>query len=312
MTVSAIFPVRARTSPAPLTPACAVAVALVMVGVWALWAAHFNTAQFGDSVEQFNWAQSLEWGYQKHPPLPSWVLGAMVKCFGTSIHWAYFLGALFLAGTAGFTWSIGRQLAGDRVAAAAVLLWGLNLSFSQRVQLYNHNTLLVFCVAATVWCAMRATAQREAVWWFVTGIAAAAALLSKYQAAVPLAGLLLTLGLTGQLRRPDQWRGVVIAIGVMLALFAPHAVWVTQHDFSTLRYASDAVEVATFGQRIGFLASFAANQLRMASPALVAIAGCVAWARLKPQGPIGEAAAASRSNARPDLGVWMFGLIGAT
>ena len=52
--------------------------ALVSVAVWALWAAIFNQAQFGDNIEQFNWSQSLQWGYSKHPPLPTWLIGAAI------------------------------------------------------------------------------------------------------------------------------------------------------------------------------------------------------------------------------------------
>ena len=133
-------------------PRLVVGVALGVVIVWALWAAYFNTAQFGDNIEQFNWAQSLELGYHKHPPLPSWLLGSVIKLFGPSVYWAYVLATLCLLGTAIFTWLIGRELVGERVAAAAVVLWGLNMTFSQRVQLYNHNTVLVLWFAASAWC----------------------------------------------------------------------------------------------------------------------------------------------------------------
>ena len=139
-----ISPISLSSSSTPrarsLSPLCAVGVSLAVIVLWALWAAHFNTAQFGDNVEQFNWAQSLELGYYKHPPLPSWLLGAVIRVFGPSIYWAYVLATVCLMGTLIFTWLIGRELVGDRIAAAACLLWGLNMTFSQRVQLYNHNT----------------------------------------------------------------------------------------------------------------------------------------------------------------------------
>lgn len=308
LTLSILAPVRSGSVPRPLPPSVAVLAAASLVVLWALWAAYFNTAQFGDNVEQFSWAQSLELGYHKHPPLPSWVLGAVVRCFGPSIYWAYALSTLCLLGTAAFTWAIGRQLVGDRVAAAAIVLWGLNLSFSQRVQLYNHNTMLVLCISATIWCAMRAASRRGPGWWIATGIAAGAALLSKYQAALPLIGLLLALGLAGQLRRPDQWRGVAIALAATLLVFAPHAFWVAHHDFTTLRYASDAIEESTVRQRFGFIVSFVANQLRMGFPALLAIALCLGWGRRRATG----AGPTRGPVARADFRVWMFGLIGAT
>ena len=275
--------------------------------LWSIWAVAFNTAQFGDNVEQFNWAQSLELGYHKHPPLPSWALGALIQCFGPSVLWAYALATACLLGTAAFTWAIARRLVGDRVAAAAMLLWGLSINFSQRVQLYNHNTVLVLFVAATVWLAMRASAsdRRPLAWWLATGVAAAGAMLSKYQALLPLAGLVVALGLSGALRPAAQRRGLAAAVAVMLLLFAPHLVWVARHDFSTLRYASDAVTESTFGDRCFFIASYLANQVRIESPALFALGLCGAWARFGPKGPVPTA-----TPERPRPTVWMFGLVG--
>lgn len=294
------------------SPRVAVIVALGMIVLWAAWAAYFNTAQFGDNVEQFNWAQSLELGYHKHPPLPSWVLGGAIKLFGPSIYWAYALATLCLIGTALLTWLIGRDLVGERVAAAALVLWGLNMTFSQRVQLYNHNTVLVLWLAATVWLAMRASSagERAAPWWLATGLAAGAAVLSKYQALVPLAGLALALLGAGRLRSPMQRGGLALACIAMAAVCAPHVVWVTRHDFSTVRYASEAIEASGPIARIGFIVSFAANQARLWFPALLAICLCLAWERLSPR-PDSDLADAPAATASPQaFRPWAIGLIG--
>ena len=306
------LPWRRARAERPLQPLHAMWISLAIIVVWALWAACVNTAQFGDNVEQFNWAQSLELGYHKHPPLPSWALGAVIKLFGTSIYWAYVLATLCLLGTAGFTWLIGRELLGERVAAAAIVLWGLNLTFSQRAQLYNHNTVLVLCMAATVWLAMRATRaslenRGRLLWWAATGVCAGAALLSKYQALVPLAGLVLALAWAGRLKRPAQWGGLLLAFAVMLLVCAPHGVWMAQHDFSTLRYASEAIESSGLPQRIGFIVSFFANQIRFWFPALLAMA--LVWALAALSAPPGGQAAGADAAVAADLRIWMFGLV---
>lgn len=305
MTVSIAISSGSLPSRRGLQPGHAFIASLALVVVWGLWAAYFNSAQFGDNIEQFNWAQSLELGYHKHPPLPSWVLGAVIRLFGPSVYWAYLLATLCLLATLVFTWLIGCELVGARVAAAACLLWGLSMSFSERVQLYNHNTVLVLCVAATVWLAMRASRATRGVgwWWLATGLAAGAAMLSKYQALVPLAGLLFALVWSGRLRPPAQWGGLLLALVSMAVACAPHALWVVHHDFSTLRYASEAIETSGPLQRLGFVASFVANQVRLWFPALLSIGLCVAWARLWPTPPRTAAVAA------PDLGVWMTGLL---
>ncbi len=300
---------RERRIASPLRPGAAVWASLGLVVIWAAWAAFFNTAQFGDNIEQFNWAQSFELGYHKHPPLPTWLLGAAIRLLGPSVYWAYALAAACLLGTATFTWLIGRRLVGERVAAATVVLWGLNMGFSQRAQLYNHNTVLVLCIAATVWLAMRASAstRRSGLWWVATGAAAACAFLSKYQALVPLAGLVVGLVLSGGLRAPRQRYGLLLSIAVMVLLCVPHLVWVVHHDFSTLRYASEAVESSTLAQRGMFILSFFANQLRIQSPALLAIALCAALARWLPTRAPVDTPPHWRDAA---YSTWMFGLLG--
>jgi hypothetical protein len=124
---------------------------------------------------------------------------------------------------------------------------------------------------------------------------------------VPLAGLVLALILTGRLKRPLQWAGLALALAVMLALFAPHALWVVRNDYTTLRYAADAVESATLWMRLGFIVSFAANQIRLAFPALLAIAICWAWMhRVQRDAPV-----ASDASVAPDFDRWMIGLVWA-
>lgn len=55
---------------------------LVLLGGAALF--FYRSVQL-DSAEQFVWAVSMENGYWKHPPLPSWMLHALVQLFGPSV-----------------------------------------------------------------------------------------------------------------------------------------------------------------------------------------------------------------------------------
>ena len=281
--------------------------AVAFVVLWALWAALFNTAQFGDNLEQFNWTHSLEWGYFKHPPMPTWLLGGLIHLFGPWRWWAVTLAALCAIATAALTWDIARQLLGVRAAAAALLLWSLQQCFAQRVQLYNHNTVLMLFIAAAVWSALRARRGGPA-WWAATGLFAGAALLSKYQAAVPLAGLLATLAWTGQLKGGAQRRGLVLAVALALVAFAPHIVWVMHHNYTTLRYASQSFEPeGGGGHRLWVLGAFALNQLRMVFAALVTalVCGLLMRGRTVPQ----TASEAASAMPPTEVRAWMIGLL---
>jgi Dolichyl-phosphate-mannose-protein mannosyltransferase len=241
-----------------------------MLLVWAASAALFDTAQYGDNIEQYIWSHSFEVGYHKHPPLPTWLVIAFTEVFGFSRWSTLWLSTLCLTVTLWLTWLVAMRLTNARVAAVTVVLWGLLQYFSSRLQMYNHNTVMVMWIAATVWCALNT--GRSSLWWVGAGLAAGAAMLSKYQSLVPLTGILLGLAFTGQLQQRKQKMGLLTALLISLAVFAPHLLWVMQHDFITLRYASGSVEATDFLQRVHYALSFSANQLRVAVPLVLTLA----------------------------------------
>jgi 4-amino-4-deoxy-L-arabinose transferase-like glycosyltransferase len=250
--------------------------AAAIIALWVIVPACRNSAQWGDNFEQFVWAHSLDWGYYKHPPLPTWLMGGLIALAGPSRYWAYLLAGLCNVGTAFFTLRIAQRLLGMRLAGLALLFWGLQQAFSARAQLYNHNTVLMLMTSATAWCALRATCSESMRWWFAAGVGAGGAMLSKYQALVPLGGLLVALMLCGDLLRVEVRRGVTLAGIVALMVFAPHAIWMVRHDFTTLRYAAQEGRPLDWAGRGLSVASFLAQQVRLLLPAL-ALALLLAW-----------------------------------
>ena len=247
----------------------ALVLALLLVAMWVFVPAGVNPGQWGDNFEQYVWAHSLEWGYHKHPPLPTWLLGGLIALFGPSPYWAYLLAALCTAGTAFFTYRVAGLLLPGSLVGLAMLAWGLQQAFSMRAQVYNHNTVMMLAVGAAAWCVLQAVHTRALRWWALAGLAAAAGMLSKYQAIVPLGGLVLGLLLTGELARRDVQRGLLLAAAVALLGFAPHLAWMVNHDFATLRYAGQGAQAVPWSERGLSVLSFLAQQLRLLFPALL-------------------------------------------
>ena len=298
----------------------ALVLALALVAMWVLVPAGVNTGQWGDNFEQYVWAHSLEWGYHKHPPLPTWLLGGLIALCGPSPYWAYLLAALCTAGTAFFTYRLAGLLLPGSLAGLAMLAWGLQQAFSMRAQVYNHNTVMMLAISAAAWCVLQAVATRALRWWGLAGLAAAAGMLCKYQAIVPLGGLVLGLLLTGELARRDVQRGLMLAAGVALLGFAPHLAWMVNHDFATLRYASQGGAAVPWSERGLSVVSFLAQQLRLLFPALLfagllwwlpglrmrAVAGQPAHARL----PASDLAGAEAPDQQRWRRAWFVALIG--
>lgn len=242
------------------------------IATWSLAAALVNPAQYADSLEELAWSHSLQWGYWKHPPLPTWLIAVPIRLIGFSVYWTYALAAACFIGTAFFTWRITLRLFGPQAAMFAVLLIGLHIGFSWRAQLYNHNTVLVLMTAATVWATLLALDSGKKMAWILSGALAGLAMLSKYQALVPLLGIVMALWLGGWFRQKRVQHGAALAAATALLVFAPHLIWVAMGAGSTINNALHSAEGLGPLRRLTVLLGFWLVQIRFHIPILIAVA----------------------------------------
>lgn len=277
------------------------------IAAWSAAAAWINPAQFADSLEQFAWAHGVELGYWKHPPLPTWLIIAPIRLIGFSIYWTYALAATCFAGTAFFTWLITQRLFGQQAAVFAVLLIGLHIGFSWRAQLYNHNTVLILCVAATVWATLRALDSGKKTSWFLVGMLAGLAMLSKYQALVPLLGIVLTLQLGGWLKQRAVWQGVCVAMVAAFLVFSPHLIWMALGSGSTIDNAFNAAQGLSFTKRLTVFFGFWLIQIRFHLPILIAVALLVLFRKNAPE--IALSGSDTETPCKQQTRAWFVGLV---
>ena len=276
-----------------------------MVAMWAAVGVVFSSGQWGDHFEQFTWAHSLQWGYHKHPPLPTWLLAAAIELFGPSVESARTLAVLCVVGTGLFTYLVGRELFDAPTAGLTLLFWGLQHPFSQRCYLFNHNTVLMLTLSAAVWCTIRALRAPSSVrWWLALGCLAGLSLLAKYQAVVPLVGVLLAVWLSGALSSSTVCLGFVLATATAMAIITPHIGWVVQHHLSTLEYATQQGHSLAWPDRALSVVSFIVQQVRYLLPVLL-LALLVHWTSRREIGGVGVEQVALATQQR----AWLLGLI---
>lgn len=297
--------------------------ALIILG-WVAMPLAVNTAQYGDHFEQFDWAQSLEWGYHKHPPLPTWMLAAAIQLGGMQAWWPSVLAGTCIALNLLLTWRIACRLIGADRAGLAVLFAGLQQGFAGKAQLFNHNSVMVLCVSVVVLLALRAsqldgrTSLVRQTWrWALIGLVSGLALLTKYQAALPLLGVLYALWRSGTLQSSRNRGGLLLALALGVLVVLPHLSWVALHGWSTLAYATQAGVELTVLNRLASLASFTAIQVRIMAPALLMLLVMGIWQRR--DGRQAQSSASDDAGAvmagMPDEGardrqIWLTALIG--
>lgn len=233
--------------------------------IWIGAAAFLNDSQLGDSLEQFIWGQSLEWGYWKHPPVTSWLMYFFLHTFGSSPIWTYVLSAILYSVAVLATYKVAELLFDRDVAVLSAILLTLHYGFTRRAQIYNHNTVLVAFVALTVLAVLWAVRKQKNVYWIFAGLLAGLSILVKYQAVLPLLGMLIALALTGELKKSVH--GFCLALVVCVLTVTPHMTWLITNDFKTLTYAVNYIDGSEFSERSQRSAAFFVTQLRYFLPA---------------------------------------------
>jgi 4-amino-4-deoxy-L-arabinose transferase-like glycosyltransferase len=180
----------------------------------------------------------LSLGYYDHPPVAWWLSWSAAHLFGSEAPLVVRLP--FIALFAGSTWLMYRL--GAAIADARAGLWAavlLNLSpvfgVTTGTWILPDGPLDCALLGAAL-CLVRALERGALVWWFGTGLCAGLALLSKYSAALTVAGAALYLLSSREhrscLATPKPWLAVLIA----LLMFTPVLKWNADHGWVSFAF----------------------------------------------------------------------------
>ena len=273
----------------------------VAILVWAWSGAWFNPSQLNDSWEQLVWAQSLEWGYWKHPPLTTWLMAVLHRYWGPSAIWPYALGGLCAVLTLYGVYRLALLLLPASCIGWVVLLFTLNNGFTRRAQVFNHNSVLVALMALLAWRLAAALHSGRMKDWAWVGALAGMGLITKYQAIMPISfmGLMVvlmwgfanprpfpqvwmgqTLPAQSHSQRPS-WAGLGLAFAISVLICLPHVQWLVHNNWLPMRYADQSLQ----GQHVSAwrdALSLFVLQLRNWTPALLLLlAYGVGWRVLR-------------------------------
>jgi 4-amino-4-deoxy-L-arabinose transferase-like glycosyltransferase len=238
-----IFPKGWQNTPTTQTPIDSVRSVLVLACLFGMvWAWHLMSVALTapmDNIEQLVWSHALEWGYHKHPPLPTWLLALPARLSGYSVLTTAVLGAACTLLSALIFWNLVRQIWG-RPSAYIALLAGLCITFyNGRLNYYNHNTVLMLCVSLSAHCWWMILTTGRTRWWIGLGAAAGLGMLSKYQYLLVLVPSAVLIWQLKPWRNHRHLQGMGWAVLTGFVLFSPHLMWLLQQDLadSPIRYA---------------------------------------------------------------------------
>jgi lipopolysaccharide core galacturonosyltransferase RgtB len=189
-----------------------------------------------DESAQIFYAQWLAMGYDTQPPFYNWIQAGVIALLGSNLFSLVLLKNLLLFGifslyaAAGMTILRSKELA---VVAALGLLTFPQISFESQRDL-THSVAVVFAACLFIYALVATLSAPSRRRYALLGLSVGIGMLSKYNFLIlPAAAFLAVLPDREFRSRLFDWR-LLIAIGVAVLVFLPHAIWLLQHlDLAT-------------------------------------------------------------------------------
>jgi hypothetical protein len=239
------------------------ALLLIFALLWSVVLTLGSVTPPSDNIEQMLWVQSLQWGYHKHPPFPTWLYWLPAHFFGNRPATTYALAAVVNLSSLVLFWSLMRQLRGSTYALIGLLAALCITYYNGRFTTYNHNTVLMLASTASAVLCWHACRTGHTGWWIALGGVLGLGMLTKYQIAIS-AFCVAAFWLSQRgWKDVGQRRGLLLAALLASLLFVPHLEWLRAHDFGPVDYALDSSLGAslTGTERIADVSNWLADQL---------------------------------------------------
>lgn len=257
-----------------------------MVLIWTFLMAISHQAPDLDGMEELVWASSLELGYTKHPPLPSWFMYIATKVFGREIWLPFFMGILFSAIALWFIWKLANEMCSPYKSFMVTLILSISTYFALRATIYNHNTAQLWSITASIWLFYCALTKDKLIYWFWLGVVCGLAMLTKYSALIQFLAFFIFFLRIGAWRKQKNWLGVLIAFITFSIVFAPHLIWLFNNDFEPLLYADASLQTSGYLESLKEIFWFSMDQIGRLSPILLVLLILAVWRyRKHDQGP---------------------------
>lgn len=197
-----------------------------------------------DTLEALYWFKEPAFGYWKHPPLTTWLLGLAHRPGPFGIVSLLGLSQILTALTGYFIWRCVKRQADEKVASLSVALFYLSTLASFYSLQINHNSVLSPFIAATLCYGLEFLEGRSKRAMIGLGVAVGLGALTKYEilfALIPLFVLSLVIKRYRLVYRDAKAYG---AIAIAAILILPHVIWLIDNDFISIKRATGSAPLA--------------------------------------------------------------------
>ncbi len=225
-----------------------------------------------DEAYYWLWSRHLAVSYYDHPPLIAYTIRLGTALFGNTAFGVRSMAIVAMLAASALCYALAVILFDDRRVGLLAALWFNMMPHTAffSIVMYPDTPAILFwlmcCAAlALVWKSGRGE------YWYLAGAALGLLLLSKYTGVFLVAGIMIWLAASAQMRPWLKRREPYVAGLIALLLFSPVILWNAEHHWASFaKQFGHALDSADGG--LGNAASFVDVQALFVSPLIFAFA----------------------------------------
>ena len=196
-----------------------------------------------DTIESLAWGNQWQLGYDKHPPLAAWLTSLITHLGGNVVGWPmYLLGQIAAIATFWGIWQLAKKIMPPLQALIAVALLQGIIYYTLITPKFNPTTLMSPIWALEIFVFYLALKQQKIWQWLLVGVFGGLAMLTKYQSSLLLFSMFLFMLTTKAGRKNFREKNIYFAIIIGILIMLPNVIWLFQHHFSAITYATTRVQ----------------------------------------------------------------------
>ena len=208
--------------------------------LWTLVPSITNSNLPLDTIEALAWGSSLDWGFNKHPPVSAFFLEVFYQIFGAQ-DWAYYLlSQIFVAISFVVVFNFAEELFKNKTSSliSVLLLEGIYF-YNFTTPEFNVNICQLPFWALCVFYSWKLFNKQQINFkdCFWLGVFAALGFLSKYLFIYLLLAIDLLFFYVIFVKKYKKFNFMyLISFEVFIVLLIPHLIWLTNNDYITISY----------------------------------------------------------------------------
>ena len=209
--------------------------------VWTLVPSLTNNNLPLDTIEALAWSSNLDWGFNKHPPGSAFFPEVFFKIFGSQDWSQYLLCQIFVVISFIVVFKFSNQFFKNKsLSLISVLLLEGIYFYNFTTPEFNVNVSQLPFWALTVYYSWKIFDKKEIYIrdCILIGFFAAIGFLSKYLFIYLLVAIDLLFFYSIFIKKHKKFDfKYLITLEVFIILLIPHLIWLTNNDYTTIRYA---------------------------------------------------------------------------